>query len=237
MQQRDHGSSWDAELSCASLAGLLEGAAADAWDEPEVLQPQVLPSAASPWSLDSQAAGVASGWAPGKEVWQAQLQLPAVPAASPVPASMERLPACGAPAQAPASPEGWAFQDARTAAAYQQLRHKQAAAARRRELKQQLQDPVTRLHRFQGRGGGSGGFGGGSSSSLDWSLPALPAPVSPRASAGAHAAGLRRTSRASPARASSSTAAVAGPGRQRSGGSGSTVSMPALRLHTVHLDS
>lgn len=247
-QQQERSGTWDLELSCASLDGLLEGgvsAVVAAFDAPEVLPLQC--ATAPPQQVHSSAAAP-TDWATSKQAWVLQQPwLPTLNAAADAPLAVPRqLPACGAHAQPAAlaaeAEEGWAFEDPATVATYQQLRQRQAAATRRRELQQQMKDPVQRLQRFHGtigvpRGSGSlssTGSSSMSSSSRDWSLPALP---SPRAALAMQISGQRQAAPSSDASSRSGGGGNGGsPAAAVGRRGGRPTSMPALRPRIVHLD-
>ncbi|KAL4434143.1 hypothetical protein ABPG75_000584 [Micractinium tetrahymenae] len=183
-----------AELSVGSLDGFLDAGGSCMFASPEVLQPEhgfdggstssglggsawqdgsaPAPPGSAPaaWAgtqqLQLPSLAALAGWGPagasgsggaGGPPWQANLTQSACSATSASPA------AGGAGGEA-----GWQFSDPATAAAYAQLRQRQQAVARRRELQQQMKDPLQRLHLFQGRSatlparlGGSSGCGSG----------------------------------------------------------------------------
>lgn len=196
-QLAEVGSSLDLELSCGSLDGLLGGGGFTGlatFDAPEALRPELAAAAGGlPCSSAAVAPAPPSRWAdsgrgtpaaPPDSRQQQEQQLPPAPAAPSAAAPAARPPAAGE--------AGWEFEVPATAAAFQQMRQRQLAVARRRQLEQQRRDPVARLQEFQcrtglGRSGSSRGSAASSSNgSSSASACGLAAPRSPRA-AGARA--------------------------------------------------
>ena len=201
----DRQADWGLEpdLSTSSLDGLLQGGTSSmllAFEAPEALLPQ-LAAAAAPdvlpgampavLPLGLPGGGRSSGPATDVLASKAPLQLPQLGALKHSPP----------PLSSPAA--DWQFEDPDTAAAFMQLRQRQAAAARKRALQQQRRDPAARLHEFQlrngaalpscssgpcsqrvssgGSGTGSSGRGGGRSGSGCGTLPSLRSPRAVRA--------------------------------------------------------
>lgn len=124
-----------------------------------------------------------------------QLLSPSAAASSPTSTPSSPASAASAPGSGRGIPSGWEFSDPATAVAFEQLRQRQRAAARRRELQAQMKDPVVRLQHFQGRSSVPPALRGGGSPGGSSTAPAWPASAwTSRGGSGSGSSGVRRGS-------------------------------------------
>ena len=162
----EDGDSLDAELAAdeSSLAGLLTGllgAGGGILGVPEMLRPELAAQELS--FVEGRAAAATAALGPATAGMRNSLSLaladsgcggdwlpPAAPSAGGAGAAAPAAVAAGASGCAVAE-GGWAFASETTAAAFAQLRARQAAQARKREVRERLRDPEARLQVFQRR--------------------------------------------------------------------------------------